>query len=168
MSDEPILSTRERPGEYDAFETLKPGEPFFLLQGGDPLTPATILHWADLARTAARKEDKPDRAAALFKKAAHAELVAWGMGEYQRGGDYDAHQRQLALDEATMAVDDNVVLARGCDRIYNALAEALDLADSPVMARHLKERGRLRAAAEMLRGVAKAIEPRRHMQERRP
>lgn len=167
MTDEPILSTKERAGQYDAFETLKPGEPFFLLQGGDPLTPATILHWADLARTAARKEPKPELAKALFQKASHAELVAWGMEEYQRGADYDAHQRQLALDEATMAVEDNVVLARGCDRLHNALAEALDLADSPVMDRFVKERGRLRAAAEMLRGVAKVIEPRRHMRERK-
>ncbi|KQX18373.1 MULTISPECIES: hypothetical protein [unclassified Sphingomonas] len=166
MTDEPLLSTKDRPGEYDAFETLKPGEPFFLLQGGDSLTPPTILHWADLARQAARREKKPEHRKALLMKSTHAECVAWAMEEYQRGGDFDAQQRQLALDEQTMAVDDNIVLARGCDRLNNAIAEALDLADAAAMAAHVPQRGKLREAAEILRGVTRAIEPRRHMQGR--
>jgi hypothetical protein len=167
MTDEPLLSTRDRPGEYDAFETLKPNEPFFLLQGGDALTPPTIMHWAELARQAARKETKPERAKALLLKAGHAELVAWAMEEYQRGDDYDVLQRQLALDEQTMAIADNVILARGCDRLHNAIAEALDLANAEAMGPFSAERGKLREAAEILRAVTKVIEPRRHMQERR-
>lgn len=167
MTDEPLLSTKDRLGEYDAFETAKPGEPLFALQGGDPFAPATILHWADLARTAARKEAKPDRAAALFRKAANAELVAWAMEEYQRGVDYEAGQEARAADEAAMAIDSNVVLARGVDRINNAIYELLELADHEAMDAHTPERGRLREAAAILRAVAKRIEPRRHMREGR-
>jgi len=166
MTDEPLISTRDRPGEYDALETAKPGEPIFVLQGGDPLAPATIVHWADLARAAARVETKPDRARALLKKAASAEFAAWAMQDYQRGDDFEARQQAKADDEATMTVEANVILARGCDRLHNAIFEALELADSPAMDAFLKERGRLRAAAEMLRSVAKAIEPRRHLRER--
>nr|WP_047169709.1 NaeI family type II restriction endonuclease [Sphingomonas sp. Y57] len=165
MTDEPLVSTKDRPGEYDAFETAKPGEPIFTLQGGDPLAPPTILHWADLARGVARQETKQERADALFKKAANAELVAWAMAEYQRGDDYEAQQQARAADEAAMTVEANVVLARGVDRLHNAIAEALELADNPAMDRFVKERGRLRSAAEMLRGVARVIEPRRHMRE---
>ncbi len=77
MSDEPLISTKETVGDYDAIETAKPGEPIFTLQGGDPFSPDTILHWAGLARAAGLVADKPEDAAKLLKKATAAEQVAW-------------------------------------------------------------------------------------------
>lgn len=84
---EPILSTKDEIGDYDAIESLKPGEPVFPVQGGDPFGPSTVLHWADLARTAARGMTDEKEAAALFKKASSAEQVAWAMQDYQRAGE---------------------------------------------------------------------------------
>ena len=42
---------------YDAHQTLKPGEPHFTLQGGDPLAPKAISYYADLIRKDALKRD---------------------------------------------------------------------------------------------------------------
>ena len=69
MLDEPIPTTRERSGTYDAIATAKPGEPLFPIQGGDPHGPATVEFWADLERRSARAEANAERAAARFRKA---------------------------------------------------------------------------------------------------
>jgi hypothetical protein len=87
---ETIVSTKEQVGTYDAIETLKPGEPVFPLQGGDPLAPFCVIIWAWKARKLARTLD-PDKDAKeierLLRKASAAEEVAWAMRDYQRGGD---------------------------------------------------------------------------------
>lgn len=96
--NEPIISTKEQPGEYDGFETAKPGEPIFGLQGGDPLAPKTVLFWADLARTMARSLADEKQAARLFRKANGAEEVAWAMQVYQRGEADVAGERNRYTD----------------------------------------------------------------------
>lgn len=86
---ETIVSTKEQVGTYDAIETLKPGEPVFPLQGGDPLGPVSVMFWAWKARKLARTLD-PDKdakeIARLLRKASAAEEVAWAMRDYQKGG----------------------------------------------------------------------------------
>lgn len=85
---ETIVSTKDQVGTYDAIETLKPGEPVFPLQGGDPLGPICVMFWAWKARKLARTLD-PDKDAKeidrLLRKASAAEDVAWAMKDYQSG-----------------------------------------------------------------------------------
>lgn len=167
MSDEPLVSTKDRPGEYDAFETAKPGEPIFTLQGGDPLAPGTVMFWAEGARKAAFAEEKPARARLLLTKATNAEFVAWAMTDYQRGADFIAGQEELRLYESADPTDRNVILARGCDRLHNCLAEANDFAQQlHDLDEFAAERGKIREAVELLRSAAKRIEPRRHLRDR--
>lgn len=45
---EQIIATKDQIGSYDAIESLKPGEPVFPLQGGDPLAPLCTMVWANL------------------------------------------------------------------------------------------------------------------------
>lgn len=94
-----IISTKEQVGTYDAIETLKPGEPVFPLQGGDPLAPLCVMIWAWKARKLARTLDRDidakeiDR---LLRKATSAEEVAWAMRDYQRGRDESAPEPEPA------------------------------------------------------------------------
>lgn len=169
MTDEPIVSTKERPGLYDAFDTLKEGEEFFLLQAGDPLTPATILHWANAARTASRNESDPALAKKLRDKANNAEEVAWRFEEYQRDPETLARRAEEKRYDSEDLTDRNVILARGCNRINNSIAETLEFADKlQEMDEFAAERGKLREAVEILRAAGKRLEPRRHMQDRKP
>lgn len=87
MTDQ-IISTKDQIGSYDAIETLKPGEPVFPLQGGDPLAPLCVMIWAWKARRLARTMDEAEQAkdiARLLRKASAAEEVAWAMRDYQKG-----------------------------------------------------------------------------------
>lgn len=97
--------TKEVPGALDAFETLRPGEKHFTLQGGDPLAPPTIFFWVLLARAssigrppirdiqevveiALGKVKPPEteaRVQELQLRATNAEQIAWDMQAYQRG-----------------------------------------------------------------------------------
>lgn len=89
---ENIISTKEQVGTYDAIETLKPGEPVFPLQGGDPLAPLCVMVWVWKARKMARTLDPDDdkkEIKRLLKKASAAEEVAWAMRDYQKGGADD-------------------------------------------------------------------------------
>jgi hypothetical protein len=85
MTTDAEISTKDRPGVYDAIETAKPGEPLFPIQGGDPFGPATVQFWVDQCRRAGMAEEDPKLAEALLKKASSAEHVAWAMKDYQRG-----------------------------------------------------------------------------------
>lgn len=168
MSEEPIISTKERPGDYDALERAKPGEPIFTLKGGDPFAPATIIFWADLARRAGLAEDHQGRAFKLLNKASSAEYSAWAFQAYYRGegAEVVAEQKRYESEDVT---DRNVILARAAERLNNALAEALTVAESldglseePFL-RH--ERNMIRRAVADLKEVSAAIEPRRHMRK---
>lgn len=91
----------------DAYQTAKPGEPVWTVQGGDPLGPPTLLFWAFLARVRAGvrsfdnlkflekvdellgagttvDEDSAEQLE-LLRRATSTELVAWEMQAYQRG-----------------------------------------------------------------------------------
>jgi hypothetical protein len=101
-----IVSTKEIAGTYDALETAKPGEPIFVLQGGDMFAPATVQHWADLARRAGMAETDQVKAVRLLEKASAAEIVGWTMRAYQRGeesGQAQAEKRVPSPDGLTLA-----------------------------------------------------------------
>ncbi len=165
MTEEPIISTKERVGEYDAIATAKPDEPLFPLQGGDPFAIACIMLWADQARRAGLAERNATVAHKLLTKASQAEFVAWAFSDYQagRGAEAAAEQKRYESEDVT---DRNVILARAADRLHNALADAVMVAEK---LEGLDEAiltvlsARIRDAADTLKDVAMTIEPRRHM-----
>jgi hypothetical protein len=165
--DEPIISTKDRVGTYDAIETAKPGEPLFGVQGGDPFGPATVLHWVGLARAAALAESDPKKEDQLLRKATEAEHVAWAMQSYQRGEAVATPDvvrptyNELALepsDERTM----REAMIKATARIDNAVAIIADVVD--VLAHfgaHPTQEARLRTLLAASKRVASQIEPRR-------
>ena len=96
--------TKENPAPLDAYESAKPDEPIFTLQGGDPLAAPLVRLWAYLARVRAGLRgdvswiDAPiyvakstnlehDKQACdeLLHRATLAEQVSWHMDGYRRG-----------------------------------------------------------------------------------
>lgn len=168
MTD-PIISTKDRPGEYDAIATAKPGEPLFPIQGGDPFGPPTVLHWAELARKAGLAEQDEKKSQTLLKKASQAEMVAWAMQAYQRD------EQEVAGQHARYNDDDERADAETLDRqnerkarilyvqkLNNALAIANDVAEGLAQIRACPmEEVAIREAVEKLKEAAFAIEPRR-------
>ena len=71
---------------YDAHQTLKPGEPHFTLQGGDPLAPKAISYYADLIRKDALKRDTKREVSAGLHRAASCDEIAWSFDDYRRAG----------------------------------------------------------------------------------
>ncbi|MBN8843277.1 MAG: hypothetical protein J0H88_08510 [Sphingomonadales bacterium] len=160
------VSTRERAGAYDALETAKEGEPIFVMQGGDALSPPTILHYAGMLRRDAMSE--PDRATAEAKlhKATNAEIVAWSMKEYQRGEAVAAPIKPKGYNgiEPDASRSEVAQMSALADRVYNAIAELSDVGDvlsklGGQAAAELKLRDAIVAAGE---GV-KLVEPRKHL-----
>ncbi len=170
-NDDPIPSTKERPGSYDAIETAKPGEPLFPIQGGDPFGPPTVLHWARLAREAGEAEADEKRSAKLLRKATDAEQVAWDMQAYQRGhaaqseavkpSSYTGHE--IVLDEtADLARKVREAQIKGAAQLHNLVGVGTDIADTLASLDACSpEVAKLRCAVEMVRTIADAIEPRR-------
>lgn len=169
MSDEPIISTKDRPGSYDAIETAKPGEPLFPIQGGDPFGPATVLFWVDLCRAAGRDETDPKKAAHLLNKATDAELVAWAMQAYQRGDVAIEGQRAQYNDAAPAASipsdqgrPERETRIRAVGRLHNMIAGANEIVAQLAALRACPEQEvEIREAVELLTRAALAIEPRR-------
>lgn len=160
------ISTRERAGEYDALETAKPDEPIFVLQGGDALSPPTILHYAGLLRSEAMGEPDRAKAEAKLHKATNAEIVAWSMTEYQRGEAVAAPTKPKGYHgiEPDATRSEVARMSALADRAYNAIAELSAVGDvlaklGGQAAAELKFRDAIIAAGE---GV-KLIEPRKHL-----
>lgn len=99
-----IEATKENPAPLDGYESAKPNEPIFTLQGGDPLAAPLVRLWAYLARVRAGLRgdvswiDTPLYAAKqssiehdeeqkldLLKRATEAEKISWHMDGYRRG-----------------------------------------------------------------------------------
>lgn len=169
MTDDALVSTRERAGIYDGLESAKPGEPLFTIQGGDRFGPDTVLHWADLARTAGRQEPNPEAAAKLLKKASAAEEVAWAMRSYQRNEQPDDAQRATYSDpEPGTTPEQSAAAARSADRLYNSTSEITGVVETLATQRmHPDAEVMLREALDLIRQATWQIEPRRHLQRER-
>lgn len=167
MIDEPIATTKDRPGSYDAIATAKADEPLFPIQGGDPFGPPTVLHWVGLARASAMRESDPKTASALLQKATDAEMIAWSMMAYQRG-EQEIEGRRAAYadsgygDETSDERKLRETRIRGAGQLNNAVAIVTDVADQleRLMA-CLPEVAELREAMERVKAAAITIEPRR-------
>ena len=112
-------ATKENPAPLDAYETAKPDEPIFTLQGGDPLAAPLVRIWAYLARVRAglsgdvtmidapiyiakitNVEHDPEECKKLLVRASAAEQVSWYMDGYRRGeiNEINELQRMDELD----------------------------------------------------------------------
>ena len=160
MSEGPIPATRERPGSYDALATAKPGEPLFPIQGGDPFGPATVLHWARLARQAGMAERDAAKAERLLRKASDAELIAWAMEDYQRGVDFSS-----SPPPANPATERRSGRGEAAARLHNLTAELVAVAELLAGLRTRPETEvELREGAAMIKRAALTIEPRRGLE----
>lgn len=148
MSEE---NTKQTPGPFDGFESAKPNEPIFTLQGGDPLGAPLVQLWADLARVRAGSSalsgdaimarlqravavalgDKvldPKKADALLLRASEAEKVVWSMDDYRTGReelpDERASYNDAAPDEAAKAAkSEHSLRLHHESRLQNAIGE---------------------------------------------
>jgi len=163
------VSTKDRPGEYDAFETAKPDEPIFGLQGGDPLAALTVMFWAWKARQFARKLGRKKDREHLLRKASAAEEVAWAMRDYRNGQAVVPGERvSYSEDAAPVSVEQaNAAKVRGAliesvGHLRNAVGIAKEVEEALGKLRlHKPERDAILKAIEQLQAVAAAIEPRR-------
>lgn len=85
------MSTKETPGEFDAFEKARPDELIFTLLERDPDAPPAIMFWVDRRRTRAIKsrmeeDSRPDALANELRQCSEAEMIAIEMISRQRGG----------------------------------------------------------------------------------
>lgn len=172
--NEPIIATKDRPGSYDAIESAKPGEGLFPLQGGDPFSPPTILHWVKLVRAAAFEEADPKKAEKMLRKATDAEQVAWAFMDYQKGLPSDAplperpapvyysgHTIEISEDQdQRRRVREAMIKAAG--RLQNLIAIGTEIFELLAeLQQHPEEEVQLREAIATIREVAFKLEPRR-------
>jgi hypothetical protein len=175
MTTDAEISTKDRPGVYDAIETAKSGEPLFPIQGGDPFGPPTVQFWVDQCRRAGMAEEDPKRAAALLDKASSAERVMWAMQAYQRGveneqGPTVKPDSRPAYSGWTDTADEETQLRRrqragriaATGKLHNSVAAAAEAADSLAQLRVCPEAEvKVREAIEALKEAARDVEPRR-------
>lgn len=156
---DPEISTREHAGEFDALETAKPDEPLFVIQGGDPLGPATVLHWVSLARAAASKIRKTAKREDLLRRATNAESVAWKMQDYAAGIQPVPEQSPATVEVVKTAQDDlRAARIKAVSRITNSIAE-LSETQAALSAENYRV-GYLELAIENLQKAAGICEPR--------
>lgn len=90
MSDDNLINTLERAGEFDALSTLRPDEPYFVLCGRDRSAPALVQQWADERRKKVMAEFEEgkiskDERDLEMRKATQAEAIGWAMTAYKAG-----------------------------------------------------------------------------------
>lgn len=150
-------NTKDLPGAFDAFQTAKPDEPIFTLQGGDPVAAMLVQLWAFIAR--ARAGVRPDielddlleiadrappaeteaQSQELLLRASSAEEVAWAMRAYQRkeaerSDEGKAHEQQSKAEHPDRGEDDEALKKLLRHKLLLRLARALDNAAAEVNA----------------------------------
>jgi hypothetical protein len=109
----PLEATKSDPAPLDAFETAKPDEPIYTLQGGDPLSSPLLRIWAHFARIQAgiipprgiegifeeilraANNNEPESEAGkddLLVRATQTEQISWLMDNYRKG--YSIEERE--------------------------------------------------------------------------
>lgn len=178
-----IEATKSNPAPLDGFESAKPNEPIFTLQGGDPLAAPLVVLWAQLARVraditqgdadwiyplflAANRESvshDPKEIENLLVRASAAEQVAWSMDEYRKGVSQETSSDQ-SLDELDR-LDIYDLRRRYASLISNFFSEMSEYRERLVALEFIEVGGQLWNAIEgeilSLRTIHKMIEPRR-------
>lgn len=177
--------------EYDAYETAKPGEPTFTIQGGDYIAPHAVQFWADFARAQGRailvgtkvvraeatftygktpRSYKPTtrderEADKLLRKATSAEMESWRMQAYQRGHEEQEGARaNYQTDEPDSAAELDVRRERikAAGQLNNAISSANEAADKLAEMQVIPEIvASIRAAVELLKLACNETDPRK-------
>ncbi len=113
-------NTLNKPGEFDALEKAKPDELLFALLERDPCAPPTILHWADLRRTMARKLNDPDKREAELRQCMEAEMIAFEMESRQRGQAPRTEIKQTYSGVVPSGTESDVLMPKLRNLISNA------------------------------------------------
>lgn len=188
---EALVPTKEHPAPLDAFETAKPDEPIWTVQGGDPLGPPLLRIWAWAARIRAGVIDPaiPDEERAVSELVAAArdhgvshddkevrnlkiratatEEISWTMEEYAKG-QVNADQPSEAADthfDELARIDLHDLRVRFVSKLGNAIFELREAGKA------LRDKGydntwlldEIEVAAEGLDHIREVIEPRRVM-----
>ena len=107
------MGTKEKPGQFDCYETLAPDEPFFVLKGSDPSAALGVLMWAELYR------ERKQRAGAWTPQAVarycEAHEVANAMYAYRA-------RQQTVRDEAIPFSATGAVVKLGTARVLDEMA----------------------------------------------
>lgn len=101
-----VEATKTCPAPLDAFESAKPDEPIWTVQGGDPLGPPLLRIWAIFARIQAgvipeqgteivyaellkaaqvHRSNDDDERDGLLVRATQTEQISWAMDDYRKG-----------------------------------------------------------------------------------
>lgn len=180
-----IVATKEHPAPLDAFETAKPDEPIFTLQGGDPLAAPLVRLWAFFARRRAATvritqdvfgeiieaaighsvQDDEREQGNLLVRATAAEKVSWAMDAYRKGNtraDVPSEAADTHLDEL-QRIDLHDLRVRIAGRLSNFRCEMVEMQEA--LTKHGYDDAdmlqRIDAAAVELRAIYEAVEPRR-------
>lgn len=179
MSDM-IEATKEHPHPLDAYETAKPEEPIFTLQGGDPLASSLVRMWAYLARVrcGARGDASwvsapimvaelnsiahdEDAVKELLSRATQAEQVSWYMDGYRRGDESTAEQVARMNDLDKLDIYD---IRRRCTSMISTFFSNLEEFREQLLAHNFlteETDNTMREAVSTLRSVMHDIEIRR-------
>jgi hypothetical protein len=182
MTDDALI-----PPPLDAYETLKPDEPGWTVQGGDPLGGPLLRIWAAFTRLragvitpgAVNTVFEEIRAAAnrhppenererdgLLIRATRTEEVSWNMDVYLKGEAKFEEQLHEADDEpdALARIDLHDYRVRAVSKINNAVAELVEI-DEELAKRDFDAGGMpiIDGIIAELKALSDAIEPRRIM-----
>lgn len=167
-----LINTLEQASEFDALAKLRPGEPYFLLIGRDPLAPPLVQQWAWDNRKRAFEEASAGRITQEqlddeLRKSTQAEHIGWGMKSYKKGY---VQQQRPAETRATHTGHELPEETQRTDRIQRARVRAASACHECVAELHAQARefealgcvdeaGALDAKVVNLRKLAELIQP---------
>jgi hypothetical protein len=175
-----LEATKTNPAPLDAYESAKPDEPIFTLQGGDPLAAPLVRMWAYLARVMAGLPGDvamidapiyvakmnsiahdPAKCEELLTRATQAEQVSWHMDGYRRGETSTAEMVARMNDLDKLDVYD--VRRRAVSTISAFFSDLNDYREQLLAHNFLTEEtdNTMREAVATLRSVMHDIEIRR-------
>lgn len=192
---EALIPTKEHPAPLDAFETAKPNEPIWTVQGGDPLGPPLLRLWAVLARLRAGRPlttgslsawldgvrevaeshsvaDSERESSNLLVRATATEEISWAMDDYARGDHGQSVAQPAAAAETHLdeleRIDLHDLRVRAVQRINNMAAELTEI-DSALAAHGFTDArcGNVHMIISELKNLTAVVEPRRMMKEDR-
>ena len=171
-------ATKTNPAPLDAYETAKPDEPIFTLQGGDPLAAPLVRIWAYLARVRCgftgdvsmidapiyvakitSVEHDSEECRNLLIRATQAEQVSWYMDGYRRG-EINLTAELASVDDLEK-LDTYDIRRRFVSRLQNSIGEILDFTEELIDRGFLESRKQSENAVAMLKALNELVEIRR-------
>lgn len=120
-----MTNTAAHPGPYDPLDKAKPDEPVFTLIARDPHAPATVVHWASLARAVAMEIEDEEQRRHDLQKCTEAEMIACDMINYRKGHpEQSAAPARKTYNPAPAGVSDEVKRRQAIGAAVQSLREA--------------------------------------------